>query len=491
VPTEPTPAAPEEDEQFDSFSPYGEGSQAVVWVARIFWLALGVGLIDLWVYFLLSFLRGVNATKTSGWTYDGCTVTILAAVIMTPASWVQVFQGCYASCCCCKGFRTRVHFALANPILAIGSYVFLFALAENYVVKTVPGPDTREHPLSSLVSTTSTLAMVFFILSWVLWAVLLVLNYLTRFKWWPAEHPEGIPQVEPSSSSVDSLVQFPFIEWITMGTWVLCSLALLMCVCFGWVGWQAVSISLSTYNTNAEGFGVQIAFMAVARLMFGYIEEELLLRAVGFKGDTGCVSYKCWLFAPYVPLISCVVATVAYARCSALTANPAMFPLKLYFVAISMDESTTEGREACAGELWEQNQSLHKATMAFMIMAWIGTALLAVVNLLSGIGIRPKVGVAAEPPKTPPENSGAPPAGQPPVAFQPPAAPPPASQQPAAPPPAGPPPNTGPTPGQPGSAFPSCFASPRGSAPPLPPPKPKASNPVDDLDAPYTPMRLG
>jgi hypothetical protein len=40
--------------------------------------------------------------------------------------------------------------------------------------------------------------------------------------------------------------------------------------------------------------------------------------------DIRCVPYNGFLFAPYLPVIALVFVTVAYARCSGLSANPAM-----------------------------------------------------------------------------------------------------------------------------------------------------------------------
>jgi hypothetical protein len=145
--------------------------------------------------------------------------------------------------------------------------------------------------------------------------------------------------------------------------------------------------------------GPIVPMLILLEVLLTNVPGQFAARATGSKKQFSSCAYRQFLFAPIQPLIYVVLLTVAYAITSSADRNPAMFPWVIYSALGMASMGTWIGQINDQQTIWSQNQSLSSATLAFLIISWIGVAGLGTINLLSYLGIRPKFG-AEQPAET-------------------------------------------------------------------------------------------
>jgi hypothetical protein len=358
--------------------------------------------------------------------YMGFANTIFT-IVLTPLLLSECFARCYSATCCCGRHRGRALFAPAAPLIVMIELTIIWSLSRSRrliapaiwewegtgdsdkdALAILNNPNVK-FALDSYFGHLERTNMALFIIHWLLWGTMLGINLVTRFVWWPKEHPYGLRPLQQNQTCVDHFVDWPFIHWIALATWGFVVLALLFGTAFAWVGMQAIAVVGIREESvvNLGGWlGTNVAVGVVLRVLFGYYENEWLSRLIGGKLDTGCLAYKCFLYGPFLPVIGIVFVTIGYTRCASFIGNPAMGITREGFISSVQLASTyfnTPDRDVISGEIWDQNQSIRKATLAFLILGWIGITVLGGINHLSFFGIRPRSGAARVDGQTEPE----------------------------------------------------------------------------------------
>jgi hypothetical protein len=240
-----------------------------------------------------------------------------------------------------------------------------------------------------------TVTMVFIAVGWILWVILLILNLITRFMWWPAAHPDERPRDE-ETTCIDDWVDWPFIHWIALVAWGLLSIASILCIAFSWVALRAILLTSKAWSNLYAGIGIQVVMLILGIIVLRLTPGGFIARLAGDKGPYAGCQYQCFLYAPPQVLIFIVLLTVCYVMSANSTYNPAMLPTEQAFMIIAFGVVSVLGEYeegtilAVGQDLWNHNQSLSKASLAFVILSWIDVAVLLVVNTLSKLGIRPQ-----------------------------------------------------------------------------------------------------
>jgi hypothetical protein len=165
------------------------------------------------------------------------------------------------------------------------------------------------------------------------------------------------------------------------------------------VALRAVLLVPEVWGTRSGGIGIQVVMLIIGVAVLQFAPGEFIARLAGdTRPYTGC-EYQYFLYAPPQVLIFVVLLTICCAMSANSTYNPGMLPTEQAFMIIAFptlgalifgeyEEGTTL---ALAQKLWNSNQSLSQASLAFVILSWIGVAALLAVNTLSKLGIRPPV----------------------------------------------------------------------------------------------------
>jgi hypothetical protein len=308
----------------------------------------------------------------------------------------------------------------------------------DYVEKWCPGRDPfrwSDPTWGGAFGHMEKLTLALLIIMWLFWAGMLALNLVTRFSWWPKDYPAGLPEMKLNATCADKLTDWPFIHWIAVTAWGFTVLALLLCTAFAWLAFQSLTVTDEHAEPNEvvpfliERLVTSIVMLILMRMLFGYFDNEWLARLFGGEMDTGCLGYRCFLLASYLPVIGLICVSIGYGRLSRGTTNASMGMPRDSFIASAGGSDFFPLTREAAGKVWDENQSVSKATLAFLILAWITTAALGIVNTLSGLGIRPAFAAriddaqkptAATDGNAPNSNNPQPGFGQPPVQGPPP-----------------------------------------------------------------------
>jgi uncharacterized membrane protein len=195
-------------------------------------------------------------------------------------------------------------------------------------------------------------------------------------------------------------VDWPFIHWIAVVVWEVISLDVLLCLGFTLVALRGQMLINWDWPGWGASAGALVTMLVFAIVLVSLVPGEFTTRASGAKGICMCCSYQFFLFAAIQPAIYLVILTIIYAVTSAPTINTAMANQQLFMMLAGGAEFSfgTSGSELFVNQLvWDEaeraltwNQRLAKASLGFLIIGWIGAAALALVNILSVLGIRPK-----------------------------------------------------------------------------------------------------
>jgi hypothetical protein len=254
----------------------------------------------------------------------------------------------------------------------------------------------------------------FFSISWILFTLLVVFNFVTRFCWLDKAQD---PPPEPIPTVCDPCVEWPFIHWIAVGVWSTCFIGLVLGLSLSWVGLRTSLFCLG-WSDWPSAFSAQTTFLIVLSIFFTYFRNEFLVRLIGQKSTFGSCHYTWFLFGPCLPMIVTIVLTVSYSIITSPSFNPAIGIPELVFLERTFEAGYDSDRYSncdsdyygssynnycrqrkyiptdrivqVASKLWAQNQSLSQGLLAFVILSWIGFAGLTTINLLSSFDIRPK-----------------------------------------------------------------------------------------------------
>jgi hypothetical protein len=329
----------------------------------------------------------------------------LLGLIMTVTLTLRSLGSCCDLCCCpcCPRIHGKEKFALLNPFLMIVCLSVFYSMAREPGLIPVTAKTTQDEAdglRDTILSPLLMVTMVLLIIGWILWAVLLILNLLTKFLWWPAAHSNGPPPAHEEKTCIDDWVDWPFIHWIALVPWGLISIAAILCIAFSWVALRAVLLVPEVWATRDGGISIQVVMLMVAIAVLQFAPGEFIARLAGDKRPyTGC-EYQYFLYAPPQVLIFVVLLTICYAMSANTTYNPAMLPTEQAFMIVAFGIASIPGQyeEGTILEvgraIWNYNDSLSKASLAFVILSWIGVAVLLAVNSLSKLGIRPRAAVA-------------------------------------------------------------------------------------------------
>jgi hypothetical protein len=475
APTAPTAAekstAGGEDLYADSFWPFVNNNSGVKGVSIAFWLLLALGVMVLALRFLLlmvwKLIDGVDpqyssfcdsndyyGSSSSGSSNDRteydkyCTVQFSAFIeplvgfVICLYVWLRACQGCCALCCCpcCPRELGKLRFALLSPFLFAVIFSVLYTYSETghlnpHTVDTIdveynynPYNDYSnddDNIFAAMDSPVGLVSMILLIVSWVLWAVLLTLNVITRFIWWRKDHPDGERPEAPETTFIDKFIDWPYIHWIAIGAWGLLTLDILLAMGLIWLGLRVALIL--DMDSLLFGWSATIGSITPMLVIIGVLTTlvpgQFLARAGGAKTPFSCFSYRSFLFGLIQPLIYEVLLTVVVAIGTSTSANPANLSWEIFATYLTFGEGFgnleyLEYLGLSPGEtgyplyddtysLWSQTHSVGSAAIAFLVISWIGVAGLCIINLLSYFGIRPNCGkpkvAAADQPAPPTE----------------------------------------------------------------------------------------
>jgi hypothetical protein len=152
--------------------------------------------------------------------------------------------GCYLICCCqCSPEKAgKLRVAFLSPFVFVVVFSVLYSFSNEYHFDYYKAEDA----LGSSESGFGLAAMVVLIITWLLWAGMLTLNILTRFRWWPKQPHEPEPPAEEDTTCYGKFIVWPYIHWIAVGVWGLITLDVLIATGFVWFALRAILLIART-----------------------------------------------------------------------------------------------------------------------------------------------------------------------------------------------------------------------------------------------------